>query len=97
MPAPGYVSKITVASVAATAVIVQSATTRRVVVGEDPSVSGWPTTDFLVMRPTLNNAARRVPAGEVYTFEGLSPFPIGAVVGYISTVAGSTTFFQDEM
>jgi hypothetical protein len=72
---------------------------RKVTIGEDPSVSRWPTTDFLVAKPTSANAARRVPSGQQYQFsmpnEGI--FNPGDVIAQVELVQGaSTTFFQDE-
>lgn len=71
---------------------------RTIEVGEDPSVAGWPTTDFKVYVPTSSDGPRQRPAGATYAFvkpPGLF-FNPGEVAGYVATVTGATTFFQDE-
>lgn len=99
MPAPGATQHITVGASAFSAVTAQSQCSL-VTVGEDPSVAGWPTTDFYVSKPGAgpSSASRRISAGGTYTFDcvGGGKFLPGSVVGYVETVSGSTTFFQDE-
>lgn len=70
----------------------------QVAVGEDPSVSSYPTTDLLVYKPTTSVDPRRVQAGAEYAFRDgyQSSYGPGDVVGYVKTVTGSTTLYIDE-
>lgn len=92
---------ITVSSASPTAITTATAC-QKVTVGEDPSVSGYPTTDFLVMKPTSSDQARRVLSGNQYDFPGpRGPYgndgwEQGRTVGYVKAVVGTTTFYQDE-
>lgn len=71
--------------------------TNRVEIQEDPSVTGWPTTDFLIYAPTASDTAVRYAAGATYVREAKSgPFYSGQIIGYISGVSGSSTFAQVE-
>jgi hypothetical protein len=79
------------------AVIVQTVC-QVVEIGEDPSVAGWPTTAFKVYIPTSTDGPRQRSAGATYAFvkrAGLFFYP-GEIAGYVATVTGATTFFQDE-
>ena len=89
------------AYVAITAVI----DTHMITVQEDKSVSGWPTTDYTIKKPTAAATAIQRPAGSKCVFQkstkvstGNFPyaFKAGEVVGYIQTVTGTTTFYQDD-
>jgi hypothetical protein len=93
-----FTQHITVTNSSYTAVTAVSSNASQITVGEDPSVAGWPTTDFLVAKPTNTSVPRRVSVGSTYTFLALNngKFAAGQVVGYIETVSGTTTFFQDE-
>lgn len=91
-----YTQQITVNNIAATAVIAQS-NCRQITVRENIAVAGWPTTDFLVLKPTAVVTGIRIAAGASYTFTKLQGlFAAGDTVGYLQTIAGSTTFDQDE-
>ena len=82
----------------ATAVTVQS-DSREITVGEDPSVAGWPTGDWVLRQPFAASAAVRRASGTTWTFKsaaGTGGFAKGEVVGYVAVVSGSTTFFQIE-
>jgi hypothetical protein len=94
---PGNTQHITVGSTQFTQIVAQTQC-GEITVGEDPSVSGWPTTDFLVAKPSAANTPRRVSAGGTYTFSALGGrFMAGAIAGYVEAVSGATTFFQDEI
>jgi hypothetical protein len=90
---PGATQSITVVSGTYSVVIAQSYS-RQITVGEDPGVVGYPTSDFYVAKPAIGQTPRRVQTGGTYTFVG--PFIAGTVAGFITTVSGTTTFFQDE-
>lgn len=85
---------ITVNSTAYTAVIPTQATTK-ITLNEDLGVSGWPTTDFYVVR-FLTDTPKRIAAGMTYDFDVSGFWHAGETAGYIKTVTGSTTFVQDE-
>ena len=71
---------------------------RKITIGENPSVAGWPTTDLKVYRPDFSGNPRQIPGGLSYPFEkplGQYYNP-GDVAGYVATDSGSTTVFQDE-
>lgn len=77
--------------------IVAQTICRRVTIGEDPAVTGWPTSDFLIAKPGPGNTPRRVQAGAEYEFVAQVAYQPGDVVGYVELASvGSTTFFQDE-
>lgn len=90
----GTTQTFTVTNTNYSQVTVQSGYCRQVTVGESPAVSGYPTTDFLVAKPSTGNTPRRVVGGQSYTFIG--PFVAGSIAGYVETVTGTTTFYQDE-
>lgn len=92
----GKTDQLTVTDATPTEIVAQTQC-NRIAVGEDPSVSGWPTSNFLVMKPAPTDDPREIPMGVSYIFErtGGAYLP-GTVVGYIQTVSGTTTFFQDE-
>jgi hypothetical protein len=72
---------------------------RRITVGEDPSVAGWPTTDFKITGKVPGSTVIQRPAGTTFTFErndDQASFGAGDLVAYIETVDGSTTFLQTE-
>lgn len=73
-------------------------------IGEDPSVAGWPTVDYLVYKRTVPGqdvatiTPRQKVAGTTYTFRKPKPlcYLPGEVVGWVATTTGSSTFFKDE-
>lgn len=67
-------------------------------VGEDPSVLGWPTTDFVVKKPAADSDPIQKIAGASYTFSKRDGgfYSKGEVAGYIRTISGTTTFQHDE-
>lgn len=92
----GATNLITVSSGAFTQIVALS-NCQGVTVGEDPSVSGFPTTDFLVARPLGTSNPRRISGGGSYRFTSpLGLFKKGQTVGFIKAVSGTTTFFTDE-
>jgi hypothetical protein len=92
----GFTSQITVASGAFSQIAAQS-NCQDVTVGEDPSVAGFPTTDFLIARPLSTATPRRLTGGSSYRFTSpIGLFKKGQIIGYVQAVRGSTTFFQDE-
>ena len=93
--APGYTKTMTVADSGLGTPVVAVTDCKRITVGEDPSVVGWPTTDYQVYKPDYNSTPRQIPIGQTYTFEG-PRYWAGQTVGYIKAVTGSTTFYQDE-
>jgi hypothetical protein len=84
------------ASPTKTPIITQRAS-RTVIIGEDPSVAGYPTTDYSVMAPTQADDAVRFLAGTKVVFECPRAFwPAGQVIAYVTPITGSTTFQQIE-
>lgn len=69
---------------------------RRITVGEDPSVGGYPTTTFNVRKPGKTDTPRRIPLQGSYTFYNPQGFQPGTIAGYVDLPSGSTTMFQDE-
>jgi hypothetical protein len=69
---------------------------REIVIGEDRSVVGYPTTDYKVRMAESTSDPVQVQAGVLYAFTNPRYFQPGEVVGYVETVTGSTSFFQDE-
>lgn len=68
---------------------------------ENRGVAGWPTSDFLIYKNSPTAVPVRIPAGSSYTFEyaegsSYGYFGKNFIVGYVATVAGTTTFDQDE-
>ncbi len=96
MPGFGKTKKFTLTTVATA--ITASTWCRQITIQEDLGVAGWPTTDYLIARPTSTDDFLRVAGGVAYvfTFGGFDLIPNGAVVGYAKTVSGSTTFQQTE-
>lgn len=76
--------------------VVAGSYTKKLTISEDPSVAGWPTTDFLIKKPSSSNTAIRRPTGTSYTFEG--NYHPGQVLGTVALIAAAaaTTFQQDE-
>jgi hypothetical protein len=92
----GKTRTVTVNSIAATA-ISAFGYPKSIVVNEDQSVAGWPTVDYMVMKPTAGDQPKRVMAGQAYNFgKDAGSFVPGEVAGYIQTVSGSSTFAIDE-
>lgn len=68
-----------------------------ITIREDPSVSGWPTTDFLVSIPTSGQQQIRFRAGQSKSFGGLGTrYNAGQTVAYVQTVTGTTTFQKES-
>ena len=76
-------------------VVVQTVCSQ-VTVGEDEEVVGYPTQDFKVRKPEKTDDTRYLGAGKTYTFRRHTHWNPGDIAGYVETVGGSTTFFQDE-
>ena len=92
----GKTQQLTVNSGARSAITAFGPATE-IVIQEDPSVANWPTTDFLVSKPGSADTQRRVQAGGQYVFRKIMGiYQAGDTIGYVQTVAGSTTFNQDE-
>jgi hypothetical protein len=89
--------KITVTNAAAVPITVLRPCTR-VMIGEDASVAGYPTSPFLLQKPTQSDAQIEFPAGAYYNFfADRGGFASGNIIGYVQLpAAGSTTFFIDE-
>lgn len=71
---------------------------RHVIIGEDPSVTNWPTTDYQIKGASSNNFVQ-CAAGTKFEFHSTvnePPFRAGQVIGYVQTVSGSTTFMKVE-
>lgn len=98
MNANGHTSTFTVTNTDFTAVTANTYC-HDIVIGESPTVANWPTTDFLIAKPDADATPRRVVIGQLYTFRRAfdrAPFRPGDIVGYVKSVSGTTTFFQDE-
>lgn len=95
--AVGKTKTVTVSNLVPTAIVTETETVE-VTVGEDPSVVGWPTQDFKVLKPDGSALPRQIPIGGTYTFrrDKTNLYRIGETVGYVQATTGSTTFFQDE-
>jgi len=76
--------------------IVAGSYTKRLTIAEDPSVVGWPTTDYLIKKPDSSSTAIRRATGTSFTFEG--NYHPGQVLGRLALIAAATdtTFQQDE-
>lgn len=93
-------SQFTVNSVGNPEPVICTLGCRTIVIGEDPSVAGWPTTDFRIKGAVPGSSFIQRPAGTMYQFQrisGQAAFSPGDIVGYVDVVTGSTTFFQAEM
>lgn len=66
---------------------------------EDPSVTGWPTTDFFLKgtNEAYDDVVRRL-AGTSFKFVAVEDgkYRAGALVGYVKAVSGETTFQHIE-
>ena len=69
---------------------------KKIIIGEDPSVSGWPTVAYKIRAPHAASAAHQRPAGTRTEFVSATHYKTGDIVGYVETVSGSTSFFQWE-
>ena len=72
---------------------------REIVIGEDPSVSGWPTIGYKVTGTLAGSTAIEKAPGVTFKFISTvnhPPFKTGDIVGYVETLSGSTTFFKAE-
>jgi hypothetical protein len=90
-----YSAQITVSDSADTAVVTNSVC-GKVNVYEDPGVSGWPNSDYLVRSPDESVYVRKA-AGTSFEFKsGSEPYKKGETLGYVKMVTGTTTFDQFE-
>lgn len=70
---------------------------QRVFVIEDPSVVGWPTTDYTVFMPAAAATGIQKLAGTGYKFEGFGRhFANDVTIGALKTISGTTTFQVTE-
>jgi hypothetical protein len=70
---------------------------KRIRIKEDPSVSNWPTTDYLIKGDSPSSAEIRVPAGSGFAIlDSHVVCNVGQTVGYIKSVTGTTTFQMIE-
>jgi len=95
---------ITLTNVGNRAAITAHTKCRQIIIQEDPSVAGWPTTDWVLSDSPSGGSVVQRPAGTSWTFESLYDprFPeraynVGDIVGYAATVNGTTTFQQIEI
>ncbi len=90
--------QVSVTSASPTAITAFSYAATSVRVTENRGVAGWPTTDLLILKPSSSDTPVRIPAGNSYTFQKVPPrgYAAGEVVGYVQTVAGTTTLDVDE-
>jgi hypothetical protein len=91
----GATSTLAVNNLVPTA-ITATVITKRIIIREDPSVVNWPTTDYLVSKPLAASPQIRIVMGEKYQFSNENYYQPGEIAGYLLTVAGATTFQQDE-
>jgi hypothetical protein len=92
-------SSFTVNNIGDAEAVAATCTCRRITIGENPGVTGWPTTDFLVTGNEAGSTPIQRPAGTQWTFENPvlgRGFHAGDIVGYVETVTGSTTFLKVE-
>lgn len=73
---------------------------RSITIKEDESVTGWPTTNIIVQKPTNADDNNVLSAGKSYTFTPNYPFDC-FVAGvptpvWVSLPSGTTTALQDE-
>jgi hypothetical protein len=93
----GATQKLTVTALTPVAVTTTSIGCRSVAIGEDGSVSGWPTTALLISKPNSNSPQIRLQPGQVYqTPSWLGRLLVGDTVCWVQTVTGTTTVFVDE-
>jgi hypothetical protein len=79
--------------------VIVSIDCKQVMIGEDPSVSGWPTTDYQVKGIEASSDWIQCAAGTKFIFQSTvnaPPFSANQVVGYVQTISGSTTFLKAE-
>jgi len=92
-----FTKTFTVNAVGDPEAVTTGSNTSRVTIAEDPSVSGWPTSDYNVMAPSSDSTAIRKAAGTMFTFKpSFGQWPPDTIIGYVETVSGSTTFQQVE-
>jgi hypothetical protein len=95
MAATAQISPTSAAWLAVT--VISPSGCKSVRITENRGVAGWPTSDFLIAKPTTSATPVRVQAGAQYTFGDAATFwKLGDIAGYIKMVTGSTTFDQDE-
>lgn len=71
--------------------------TKEITIQEDASVVGFPTTNYKVAKPTSGDTPLEKIAGSRYVFrKGTYPYRAGDIAGYVKTLTGTTTFYQDE-
>lgn len=71
----------------------------RVQVGEDPSITGWPTVDYRIKGVEPNSEWVQCPAGTKFEFvrDARRPsYGVNRIIGYVETLSGSTTFLKVE-
>lgn len=78
--------------------IIVSRMCKRVLLKEDESVVGWPTSNLIIQIPDASGSQNVLTAGKAYQFEapGDAFFGTGTVLGLIFLPSGSTTGIQDE-
>jgi hypothetical protein len=82
------------ASPAKTAITTKIAT-KKVVISEDPSNVGYPTSTFSIRAPLNSDDAILVSLGDAFVFECPYAFwPAGKVIGYITPTTGTPVFQQ---
>jgi len=93
-------STFTVNNIGDPEAVVATVRCRTITIYEDPSVVGWPTTNYLITGNELGSVAISKPAGTQYTFPSHllagERIAIGVIVGYVQTETGSTTFIKVE-
>lgn len=92
-------STFTVNNLSSPEAVVCTVACRSITIGEDPSVTGWPTSDYNIYGKDAGSTAIRRPSGTQFTFERTSrqsAFAPSEIVGYVETVTGSTTFLKSE-
>lgn len=96
---PAYFSQLTVTDSALVAITTHKATSL-VTVGEDPTVSNWPTTGFKVFGAASGQGGGNgnIAVGQQFTFEAPPgfQFPSGTTVGWLEAATGTTTVDQYE-
>lgn len=84
-------------------IALQQKGTARVKLRENAHVVNWPTVDFMVRGSVLDTGVFALKAGELTIIEAVQNTPqymtnwqVNQVVGQIKTVAGISTFDQEE-
>lgn len=71
---------------------------RRVIIGEDDAVTGWPTTGWSLRMPTMTSTAVGKAAGKTHIFQKSDGrhYQPDEILGYVEVPSGSTTFAISE-